>query len=293
MMGNEAESHEKYGSLFFDVFDNHATVRYNNLFTVISKFLVMKLYKLLATEPYFVADHIFAYYVTSNEFGGRYLDSVTIVNKALQMKLIKIPTIFTSLDLSSNHFEGPIPEELVSLKALNVLNLSHNAFSSHIPLSIGSLVHLESLDLSNNNLSGKIPLELASLNFLAYLNLSFNQLRGQIPTGAQMQTFDASYFEGNEGLCGPPLKDCTNDRVGHSLPTPYEMHGSIDWNFLSVELGFIFGFGITILPLMFFQRWGLLYWQRVDELLYMLVPQFGFVYEHYRGQRYRTLRWIV
>ncbi|QCE11948.1 LRR receptor-like serine/threonine-protein kinase FLS2 [Vigna unguiculata] len=38
--------------------------------------------------------------------------SITVVDKALQMKLIKIPTIFASLDLSSNHFEGPIPEEL-------------------------------------------------------------------------------------------------------------------------------------------------------------------------------------
>ncbi|RDX88220.1 Receptor-like protein 12, partial [Mucuna pruriens] len=269
MMGNEAESHEKYGTLFFDMFDNHDNMRYNNLFSVINKFLVRKLYKLLATEPYFVADHIFAYYVTSNEFGGRYFDSVTVVNKALQMKLIKIPTIYTSLDLSSNHFEGPIPQELASLRALNVLNLSHNAFSSHIPSSIGNLMDLESLDLSNNNLSGEIPLELASLNFLAYLNLSFNHLWGKIPIGSQMQTFESSSFEGNEGLCGPPIKDCTNDKLWHSLPTPvYEMHGSMDWNFLSVELGFIFGFGIVILPLMFLETWRFFYWQQVDNLLY-------------------------
>ncbi|XP_020219631.1 receptor-like protein 6 [Cajanus cajan] len=294
MTGNEAESHEKYGTLFFDMFDNHDNVRYNNLFSVINKFLVIKLYKLLGTEPYFVADHIFAYYVTSNEFGGRYLDSVTVVNKALQMKLIKIPTIFTSLDLSSNHFEGPIPEELMSLRALNVLNLSHNVFSSHIPSSVGNLTHLESLDLSNNDLSGEIPLELASLNFLAYLNLSFNHLLGKIPTGAQMQTFESSSFQSNEGLCGPPLKDCSNDRVGHSPPTPvYEMQSSVDWNFLSMELGLIFGSGIVILPLMFLERWSLLYWKQVDNLLYRIVPQLDFVYEHNRRQRYKTLRWIV
>nr|KYP63716.1 LRR receptor-like serine/threonine-protein kinase GSO1 [Cajanus cajan] len=240
------------------------------------------------------ADHIFAYYVTSNEFGGRYLDSVTVVNKALQMKLIKIPTIFTSLDLSSNHFEGPIPEELMSLRALNVLNLSHNVFSSHIPSSVGNLTHLESLDLSNNDLSGEIPLELASLNFLAYLNLSFNHLLGKIPTGAQMQTFESSSFQSNEGLCGPPLKDCSNDRVGHSPPTPvYEMQSSVDWNFLSMELGLIFGSGIVILPLMFLERWSLLYWKQVDNLLYRIVPQLDFVYEHNRRQRYKTLRWIV
>uniref|UniRef100_A0A0R0JCQ0 Uncharacterized protein n=1 Tax=Glycine max TaxID=3847 RepID=A0A0R0JCQ0_SOYBN len=257
MIGREAENHEKYGTLLFDMFDNLENMRYNNLLSVINKFLVTKLYKLLATEPYSVADHMFAYYITNNEFGGRYLDSVTVVNKALQMNFIKIPTIFTSMDLSSYHFEGPKSQEVVSLRALNALNLSHNAFST-------------------------------------YLNLAFNHLWGEIPTGAQMQTFDLTSFEGNEGLCGSPIKDCTNDSVRQSLPTPlYEMHGSIDWNFQSVELGFIFGFGIFILPLMFLKRWGLFYWQHVDDLLYMLVPQFGFVYEQHRGQRYRALRWIV
>ncbi|KAK7339940.1 hypothetical protein VNO77_20627 [Canavalia gladiata] len=294
MMGNEDESHEKYGSIFFDMFDNHDTMRYNKLFLVLNKFLVIKLQKLLATEPYSVADHIFGYYVTSNELGGRYLDSVTVVNKALQMNLIKIPTIFTSLDLSSNHFEGPIPQELVSLRTLNALNLSHNAFSSHIPSSIGNLGHLESLDLSKNNLSGEIPLELVSLNFLAYLNLSFNHLVGKIPIGGQMQTFDSSSFEGNEGLCGPQTNDCSIDEVGHSPPTlAYEMHRSVKWNFLSVELGFVFGLGILMLPLIFLERWRFLYWQQVDDLLYRIVPQLDFVYEHHRGKKYRSLRWII
>lgn len=158
MIGREAENHEKYGTLLFDMFDNLENMRYNNLLSVINKFLVTKLYKLLATEPYSVSDHMFAYYITNNEFGGRYLDSVTVVNKALQMNFIKIPTIFTSMDLSSYHFEGPKSQEVVSLRALNALNLSHNAFSSHIPSSIGNLIYLESLDLLNNNLSGEIPL---------------------------------------------------------------------------------------------------------------------------------------
>ncbi|KAK7294741.1 hypothetical protein RJT34_17641 [Clitoria ternatea] len=290
MMGNGDESHEKYGTLFFDMFDNHDNMQYKNLFSVINNFLVIKLQNLLGT--YSMANHIFSYYVTSNEFGGRYLDSVTVVSKGLQMQYIKILTVFTSLDLSSNHFESLMPQELMSLTRLYFLNLSHNAFSSHIPSSIGNLVNLESLDLSNNNLSGSIPIGLASLNFLAYLNLSFNHLVGKIPTGTQMQTFEPSSFEGNEGLCGAPTKDCTNG-VGHSSPTPaYETHISIDWNFLSVELGFIFGFGVIILPLIFLERWRLLYWEKVDNLLYMVVPKFVFVYEHYNGQKYRTLRWM-
>jgi len=293
MMGNQTESHEEQGTLFFDMFDNNDNMRYNDLFSVINKFLVVKLYKLLSTEPFTVADHIFAYYVTSNQFGGRYLESVTIVYKANQREWTKIPSDLASLDLSSNHFEGPIPQELWSLRALYALNLSHNAFSSNIPSSIGNLRNLESMDLSNNNLRGEIPAEFVNLNFLAYLNLSFNHLWGAIPSGAQMQTFEASSFEGNEGLCGLPLKDCTNDRLGDSSPTPvYEMHGSIELNFLSVELGFIFGLGIFILPLMFFLRWRILYWKVVDNFLERVVPQLDFVYDYHRGQRYKSLRWI-
>jgi len=37
-----------------------------------------------------------------------YQDSVTISNKGQQMELVKILTIFTAIDLSSNHFEGQI-----------------------------------------------------------------------------------------------------------------------------------------------------------------------------------------
>jgi len=293
MIGNQTESQEEQGTLFFDMFDNHDNIRYNTLFSVINEFLVLKLFKLLSTEPYTVADHIFAYYVTSNQFGGRYLNSVTIVSKATQMQWIKIPSALTSLDLSCNHFQGPIPQELSSLTTMYNLNLSHNAFSSNIPSSIGNLRNLESMDLSNNNLSGEIPVELQNLNFLAYLSLSFNHLWGRIPSGGQMHTFEARYFEGNEGLCGPPLKDCSNGIVRDSDPTPvYEMHGSIELNFLSVELGFIFGFGIFILPLMLLKKWRLLYWQIVDNFLERVVPQLDFVYEHCEGKRYKSLRWM-
>ncbi|KAL5550447.1 hypothetical protein UlMin_000623 [Ulmus minor] len=39
-----------------------------------------------------------------------YRDSVTITGKGIEMNLVKIITIFTSIDLSSNKFDGPIPK---------------------------------------------------------------------------------------------------------------------------------------------------------------------------------------
>ncbi|RHN81717.1 putative non-specific serine/threonine protein kinase [Medicago truncatula] len=37
------------------------------------------------------------------------------------------------------------------------------------------------------------------------LNFSNNELYGEIPIGTQLQTFNASSFEGNSNLCGEPL----------------------------------------------------------------------------------------
>ena len=100
-----------------------------------------------------------------------YQDEVSLTCKGRQMRVGKQLAVLTAIDLSYNHFEGPIPEELMNFKALYVLNLSSNSLSGQIPSSIGNLKQLESLDLSKNNLSGKIPLELATLTFLSFLNL--------------------------------------------------------------------------------------------------------------------------
>lgn len=127
-----------------------------------------------------------------------YQDSVTVTTKGLEMELVKLPNVFTSIDFSSNHFQGEIPEVLGDLKSLYALNLSYNAFSSQIPSALGKLQRLESLDLSWNNLSGAIPMELAGINFLSFLDLSNNQLVGKIPTGAQLQSFSEASYQGNK-----------------------------------------------------------------------------------------------
>ena len=152
-----------------------------------------------------------------------YKDSMTMVNKGVELKFEKILTIFTAIDLSNNRFCGEIPDNLGNLKALIVLNLSSNNFMSHIPSSLENLVALESLDLSRNSLSGEIPQELTNLIFLEYLNLSQNQLSGPIPQGRQFLTFENSSFEGNFGLCGfPLLKKCGNNEI----PTSAMRHES-------------------------------------------------------------------
>ncbi|KAK3444977.1 hypothetical protein EUGRSUZ_A00585, partial [Eucalyptus grandis] len=174
-----------------------------------------------------------------------YQDTVSVTFKGLQLELVKILTVFTLIDFSSNRLEGPIPEALGDLRALYFLNLSHNVFSGPIPPSLGKIQQLESLDLSHNYLNGTIPMQLSDLNSLSFLNLSYNQLVGMIPARKQFLTFSEGSFEGNEGLCGFPLdKSCPITAV----PTKWSKHrkgnGWIDMKsfYMSMPLGFVIGF---------------------------------------------------
>ncbi|XP_054780729.1 receptor-like protein 33 [Prosopis cineraria] len=225
--------------------------------------------KLLKTDP-------LQFELDEDYIDHYYRDEVNVTSKNLEMELVKIQNIFTSIDLSSNKFEGPIPVVLGQLRALYILNLSRNALSGKMPSSFGTLKLLESLDLSNNSLSGEIPKQMANLSFLAFLNLSYNHLTGRIPASTQIQSFEASSFIGNDGLCGPPLTpNCSNDeRPGVSQSPIKKSHSesSIDWNFISAELGFVFGIVIVLLPLAFWKAWRIWYWQHVDDLLYRIFP---------------------
>ena len=143
---------------------------------------------------------------------GYYQDSVIVAMKGQSFVLERILTIFTTIDLSSNKFNGKIPEVIGMLNFLRGLNYSHNRLTGHIPSSLGHLSVLESLDLSSNRLNGEIPMQLTSLTFLAVLNLSQNQLMGPIPQGKQFGTFQNNSYGGNLGLCGFPLsKNCGID----------------------------------------------------------------------------------
>ncbi|PHT51540.1 hypothetical protein CQW23_06002 [Capsicum baccatum] len=98
--------------------------------------------------------------------------SVSLVIKGQDIELEKITTIMTTIDLSSNHFEGVIPKTLKDPGSLWLLNFSCNYLKGDIPMELGQLNMLEALDLSWNRLTGKIPQQLTRLTFLAKLNLS-------------------------------------------------------------------------------------------------------------------------
>ncbi|XP_022767791.1 receptor-like protein 12 [Durio zibethinus] len=202
-----------------------------------------------------------------------YQDAITVTIKGLELELLKILTVFTSIDISCNKFQGPIPEVIGTFKALYVLNLSHNAFTGSIPSFLGNLRQLESLDLSSNNFHGEIPLQLVNLNFLAFLNVSNNKLVGMIPTSTQLQSFSEASFENNAGLCGPPLNtECQLPPATKDNSSECGTGSHINWNVIAAETGFFFGFGIVITPLIFWKRWRIWYFKRIDRALIRLLP---------------------
>ncbi|KAL5072922.1 hypothetical protein RYX36_011906 [Vicia faba] len=198
------------------------------------------------------------------------------------------------IDISSNKVNGTIPGSLLNTwKAMmrdeGVLGPEFGHLFFDIDDNFHPMSLKELLPLMNKYLAMKL------YKLIPNVNMPRSIIDEAI---ADYNMIDISHsFEGNEGLCGPPLSNyCSNDG-GNELPpsasNTSQSHdeSSIDWNFLSVELGCIFGFGIFILPLIFWKKWRLWYSKHIDVMLYRIIPQFDFVFEHHEGKRYRILRW--
>ncbi|KAL2330020.1 hypothetical protein Fmac_017601 [Flemingia macrophylla] len=173
--------------------------------------------------------------------------SFTIYYKRMVMVYDNLQKFYNliAIDLSSNKFNGEIPDVMGDLTRLVLLNLSNNLLRGSIPSSLRKLSNLEASDLSLNHLSGRIPLQLVELTFMSYFNVSFNNLSGPIPQSKQFGTFESSFFEGNQGLCGNQLFKKCKDIAGlpfapHSASGDDEDSGflsAFDWKIVLIGYG--------------------------------------------------------
>ncbi|KAI3820113.1 hypothetical protein L1987_13971 [Smallanthus sonchifolius] len=102
-----------------------------------------------------------------NNLSGQIPDSFGSMDKLLELQLggnklggviRSLPTkLQIALNLSSNNFEGPIPDSLNRLTSLEVLDLSNNLFSGGVPSFLTQMPSLTQILLSNNLLTGLVP----------------------------------------------------------------------------------------------------------------------------------------
>ncbi|PHT77753.1 hypothetical protein T459_15805 [Capsicum annuum] len=62
--------------------------------------------------------------------------TVVVVTKGLEIEVVRILSLYTVIDLSSNRFEGQIPSIVGDLIAVRVLNLSHCKVVYHHHLEV-------------------------------------------------------------------------------------------------------------------------------------------------------------
>ncbi|XP_047940763.1 receptor-like protein EIX1 [Salvia hispanica] len=194
-------------------------------------------------------------YYTTSYYNGNVIIIVThyefssIQWKGQESEYRKNLQLLKLIDFPSNRLSGNIPRSFSNMKGLISLNLSSNSFTGNIIPDIGEMEMLECLDLSDNQLSGEIPTSLAQLQYLSVLNVSNNSLTGKIPTSTQLQSFNASAYAENDGLCGAPLALCNEDVLKPPTTNPggNADEKGISLSFMqevgiSMGFGFIFGF---------------------------------------------------
>ncbi|MED6210711.1 hypothetical protein PIB30_066717 [Stylosanthes scabra] len=229
----------------------------------------------LATQISFPINDYLTYQVNiGGEIFFRSMSYMAILMwKGEQRIFIMKHLLLKSIDLSSNQLSGQIPMELAELLGLVSLNLSRNSLTGKIPSKIGMLTSLEFLDLSRNQLSGSIPSSITQIDMLAMLDLSHNHLAGEIPTSTQLQGFNASSFEDNLDLCGPPLSKLCKEVVKPPLPPPKVDEDYIeDWLlshgfYISMVLGFATGFWGIFGSILLNRRWRHAYFRFLSNLM--------------------------
>ncbi|CAH8381239.1 unnamed protein product [Eruca vesicaria subsp. sativa] len=116
------------------------------------------------------------------------------------------------LDLASNNFYGPIPEDISRFPKLEFIDLSNNSFIGPIPRSMPQLVSLKYLDLSYNKLDGQVPSFLWRLHTLTLSHNSFSSFEEDVVNGSDPDLMSSNSFQGLSKV------DISSNSLQGSLP---------------------------------------------------------------------------
>ncbi|CAK7343842.1 unnamed protein product [Dovyalis caffra] len=180
------------------------------------------------------------------------------LNGTMQLHWIHRLRNLTSLDLSYNNLtvnaagSNSTASSLPQIRDLRLASCNLRMFPD-----LSNQSKLFHLDLSDNQITGLLPGWISAFNILQYLNLSSNLLVGlekplSLPS---LLTIDLHSNQLQGSIPVPPsfivFVDYSSNNFTSSIPHNIE----IKWNLISAELGYVFGLGIIILPLMFCKRW--------------------------------------
>ncbi|KAJ8451598.1 hypothetical protein Cgig2_018232 [Carnegiea gigantea] len=214
------------------------------------------------------------------------------------------------LDLEDNQLNGSIPCQLKTLSELQVLILKSNKFSGTLACqgrdSMWPLLQI--LDLASNNFSGEIKAHFTSNwrfmmsgtkelqsepDYLQYISAEaqtiYQNLVGPIPISTQLQSFNASAYQGNPGLYGPPL---TPRHAPGSIPSTFQdesqwtCKSEVEWMLRGAQVGFPVGVTIFIGPLLYMKRWRQWYCKHLGRLAMKILR----LEDPARGRRRRSRR---
>ncbi|XP_059635892.1 receptor-like protein 15 [Cornus florida] len=116
------------------------------------------------------------------------------------------------IDMSNNHFEGPIPTEFCQLgsldEVLEVFDLSGNNITGTIP-SCSSPPHIRHVHLSKNRLQGPLPHAFFNSSSTVTIDLSHNNLTGRIPSWiGTLSSLSILLLKNNHFEGGIPISLC-------------------------------------------------------------------------------------
>lgn len=109
----------------------------------------------------------------------------------------------TSLSLSDNNLNGPIPADLNVFENLHTIELHKNSLSGEIPSSVYDMYQLKTLYLDDNELSGEISDDIGKMTMLEKLTLNDNEFSGTLPTElGELENLDMLWLYNNPDIDG-------------------------------------------------------------------------------------------
>ncbi|XP_065042861.1 receptor-like protein EIX2 [Musa acuminata AAA Group] len=157
------------------------------------------------------------------------LSTLKLSMNLLEGPIPRLPPYLSYLYLYNNSFSGSLSSISLPLE-LELLDLSHNHINGSIPSFVCNLTQLRILDLSSNQISSEIPWCWQETNFIIYINLADNNLSGEIPSSIEKLTQLRSLHLNNNSLHGHlplSLKNCSglvfldlgDNKFSGSIPT--------------------------------------------------------------------------